>query len=151
MAVLLAAALAGCDGAIYTDPAGRGKLADITPKSSWTARGDMQAAAQAIDGDVQTAARGDSAGGGDLILDLGRTCFFQMVVLDHGRDMDSFARTAAVSTSIDGRTYTDRYSAPGTRRVTILYLPEPVLARYVRIRAVRPGGRPWTLAEVYLH
>jgi len=56
----------------------------------------------------------------------------------------------AVATSLDGEAFVERHQAPGTRRVTILSLPEPVLARYVRVRAARPGDQPWSLAEVFL-
>ena len=84
------------------------------------------------------------------MIDLKALCVFQTVILDHGADETEHCRLVGVATSIDGTTWVDRHSAPGTRRVTILSLPEVVIARYVRLRALAPGPAPWVIAEVYL-
>ena len=86
----------------------------------------------------------------ELTIDLKEMVLFQMVVIDHGRDEHGYCRRVGVATSADGEAFADRHPAPGTRRLTILSLPEPVLARYVRLRVVRPGPRPWSIAEVFL-
>ena len=73
-----------------------------------------------------------------------------MVIIEHGADELAFAPRVAVQTSLDGAVFTQRYVGVGSRRVTILYLGGPVLARYVRLQALASGQRPWAVAEIYL-
>ena len=61
-----------------------------------------------------------------------------------------FAQRVGVSTSLNGQSYTRRAIAPGNRRVTIVCIVTSVLARYVRIEAMQPGTRAWSVAEVQL-
>ncbi|MBS3733574.1 MAG: discoidin domain-containing protein [Phycisphaerae bacterium] len=125
----------------------------LAPRSEWQARGrGFDAPPHAIDSNTQTVAR-TRRGYGDasLTLDLGDVCLFNMVILDHGSAGEmGFAGRVAVLTSIDGKTFTRCAAAPGTRRITLIPVVTPTLARYVRIQAVSPGGRPWSIAEVHL-
>jgi hypothetical protein len=150
MIVWLAAVVgAGCSGPIYQD--GRAEAAVITLRPTWQASGDLQSPGAAIDGNIATAAVStDASGRGTLTLDLSKPCLFNTVIIEHGPDEMGFAPRVAVLTSMDGQTFTQRYVGIGTRRVTILYLGAPVLARYVRLRALTAGQRPWSVAEVYL-
>ncbi len=140
----------GCGGPTYDT--GRAEAAAISPRSAWQATGDLRSVAAAIDQNVATAAVSiETTGRGTITIDLSKPCLFNMVIIEHGADEMGFAPRLAVLTSMDGQTYTQRYLGVGTRRVTILYLGGPVLARYVRLRALTAGQRPWSVAEVYLH
>lgn len=149
---MLLASLAGCDGvsAVYT-PTGGHLGAHISARNTWTASGDLFDAARAIDGDLLTVAASDHAyAGAELTIDLKQPCIFQTIILEHGRARNGFCRTVRASTSLDGKLFVDRYTGAGTRRVTHLLLAQPVLARYIRLRAEAPGDEPWSIAEVYL-
>lgn len=142
-------AVGGCTSPIYED--GRSQAAAISPRTVWQASGDMRGLQAAIDGDVGTAAvSAASDGGGSITLDLGKPCVFNMVVIEHGAGEFAFARRVALLTSLNGISFTQRYSVLGTRRVTILCPAGPILARYVRLQATVPGDLPWTVAEIYL-
>ena len=152
IAGVLALPIAGCDhvGGIYRATTGH-LGADITPKKTWLAGGDLQNPSAAIDGDMTTAARSDyDYSGAAITIDLRRQCVFQTVVVDHGAGEHGHASTVAVATSADGENFIDRHVSPGKRRVTILCLPKPVLARYLRLRVTAPGVQPWNIAEIYL-
>lgn len=143
--------VAGCSAAppIYA-PTNRG-YSDVPSKDTWTARGNLTRPHSAIDGNLITLAQSDEQyRNAELTIDLKRMSLFQTVIVDHGRAPHGHCRRVAVATSVDGRFFTDRYQCPGTRRVTILSLPQPVLCRYVRLRAVKAGVRPWSIAEVFL-
>ena len=150
---VLALSIAGCDqvGGIYRPTTGGYLGADISPKNTWVARGDLQNPSAAIDDDMATAARSDyEYSGAAITIDLRRPCVFQTVVVDHGAGEHGHASKVAVATSADGRSFIDRHVSPGKRRVTILCLPKPVLARYLRLRVTAPGVQPWNIAEIYL-
>lgn len=144
----LACLLAGCgDGSLYQDLSG----ANMSNRRTWTARGDLQDPSFAIDSNINTAAlSGADYTNASLTIDLKQPCVFHTVIIEHGLKEMGFPRTVGVATSVDGVNFTDRYQGPGTRKVTILLLPQPVLARYVRLHALRPGREPWSLAEVHL-
>ena len=145
--------LGGCDDVrpVYGPNTGGYLGAYISPKSAWLVTGELLDVTSAADGDFSTSARSDyEYSGATLTVDLRRACLFQTIILEHGASEHGHPRKLAVATSIDGKTYTLRHLAPGKRRVTILSLPEPVLARYVRLRVVQPGPRPWNVAEIYL-
>lgn len=154
---LMITLLAGCEGAIpiYRPTTGGYMGTDISEKSTWTARGSVSEPQAAIDGQLATAARGDhsagaSAGTSDLVIDLGRPCLFQTVILDHGHDEHGYCARVGVETSVDGKVFLRQHEAPGTRRATFLCLPGAVTARFIRLRALVPGNRPWTIAEVFV-
>ncbi len=153
VAVLALGLLSGCDdvGQVYRPTTGGYLGTDISPKRTWLVTGELLDVTSAADSDFTTSARSDyEYSGATLTVDLRRVCLFQTVILEHGASEHGHPRKLAVATSIDGKTYTLRHTAPGKRRVTILSLPEPVLARYVRLRVVQPGPRPWNVAEIYL-
>lgn len=140
----------GCSGPIYRD--GRAEAALITPRDTWRLSGDMKSVFLAADQNISTAAvSGDSSGRGTITIDLGKPCVFNMVIIEHGEDEMGFAPHVAVLTSLDGQVFTQNCVGVGTRRVTILYLGGPALARYVRLQALTVGQRPWTVAEIYLY
>ncbi|MCD6303699.1 MAG: discoidin domain-containing protein [Planctomycetes bacterium] len=145
-------AAAGCDTApIYSDPDARKAIGQVPPRTEWTARGTLNEPGKAIDGIVATAAVAQGSENlPTLTIDLGRSGTFNMIVVDHGRHEMGFARQVVVKTSLDGRLFQEQCRAPGTRRVSTFMLIRPVLARYIRLEAVVPGDRPWSVAEVYI-
>ncbi len=150
---VLVMGLVGCDQAVpvYTATTGGYLGADISSKRLWRLTGEMANPQAAADEDLTTSAQSDyNSAGAALTIDLGRPCLFQTVILDHGNARDGHARRIAVAVSMDGRTFIDQHVGPGKRRVTIVSLPKPVLARYVRVRVVGSGPQPWSVAEVYL-
>lgn len=139
----------GCGGPIYNN--GRSQSSVISSRAIWRASGDLRSPASAIDGDVNTVASSTAPDGrGTLTIDLGKPCVFNMVIIEHGPNEYGFARRVVLLTSTDGQSFTQRYAAAGTRRVTILCPSTPILARYVRLQAMVPGSQPWSVAEVYL-
>jgi len=152
--VLLLCAIFGCGGLPeYGGGGGANVPAKITPRTMWrvVGSGGIEGAARALDDDRDTAAvSGASYEKAYVTIDLGKVCLFNMVAIDHGPSEYGFCERVAVLTSLDGGAYTPRQSEPGTRRVSIVSLIRPVLARYVRIRADAESGRPWSIAEVYL-
>ncbi len=155
LCLVAAAALlgAGCTVSDIQTPWIGGKFgAKIEPKKAWTASGNVTDAPAAIDGNLTTAARSSlRPAGAVLTIDLKKACLFQVVIIDHGEAQDGCARRVSVATSTGGSRYTDRHAAAGTRRLTYLLLPKPVVARYVRLTVVTPGGRPWSVGEVFIH
>ena len=144
--------VSACNGPIYTD--GPMFMPDrITPRGRWLAVShDLRDAANALDGDINTAAvSGPSYDGAELTIDLGKPCMFNMVMLEHGPDEFGFCSRLAVLTSDDGVNFRPQTLVSGLRRVTTIILPSPVLARYVRLQAVAMGARPWSIAEVHLN
>ena len=149
--LLAAFTLTGCDPVQMYQPVTGGYLgARITPQSSWSARGSLSTPQNAVDGNFATTARAGGQGGGEIVIDLKEICLFQTVIIEHGKSEEGYARLVGVATSVDGRSFTDRYVGVGSRRVSILSLSAPVLARYVRLQAIKPGPEPWSLAEVYV-
>ena len=146
------AALVGCEpGSIYSPTTGGYVGARISPKSRWAVRGELSPPAAAADGNLATAARSAARyADAKLIIDLKELCVFQTIVIDHGSEQDGYCRIVSAATGIDGRQWTHRHAVGGTRRVTILSLPEVVLARYVRLKAAVPGPKRWAVAEVFI-
>lgn len=145
--------MVGCDvvAPVYSPSTGGYLGANITPKDTWVARGSLANPAFAIDQDLATAARSDyQYEGAELIIDLKKVSLFQTVIIEHGAARDGHCRSVAITTSVDGKIFNNKYVAPGTRRVTIVSLPAPTLARYVRIEAARPGRDRWAIAEIYI-
>ena len=141
----------GCTGPIYQP--GQQYFPDaISPRTQWTATGTVADPVKAIDGNVATAAVAP-VGVADpmLVVDLGKPCLLNMIVVDHGANEMGYCRLLAVQTSDDGMHWVERASVPGLRRVTNVLLTSQVLARYVRLKVARPGGGPWSVAEVYIN
>ncbi len=151
--VFLAGVMVGCDvvAPVYRQSTGGYLGANITLKNTWSVRGDLANPAAAADEDLSTFARSNHGyTGAELIIDLKKVCLFQTVILEHGAARNGHCRKADISTSVDGKHFSNKYVVPGTRRVTIISLPAPTLARYVRIKVVRPGRSRWAIAEVYI-
>ncbi|NQU75705.1 MAG: discoidin domain-containing protein, partial [Planctomycetes bacterium] len=111
----------------------------------------LSRSAAAIDGDIRTAAVSYRNYTGDAItIDLNKTCLFQTIIIYHGTNEFGFAHTVEVAVGSDISAFQTVYITLGTRKVTVVSLPKPVLGRYLRLRAVRAGREPWSLAEVYL-
>ena len=154
---LVAAAMAlagGCNGADYS--ANNNGTAQqghpISDRSRWSVSGDLADMDSAIDGSRGTAAVGRGVQSrASFTIDLGKVCLFNMVTIHHGPNEWGFCRRVALLTSLDGEKFQYRWAAPGTRRVTILCVMTPILARYVRLQAMAVGEQPWSIGEVYLH
>ena len=142
--------LGGCASQIYSHQPQ--VSVNVSPCTSWAITGDhMNNVQWAIDDVLVTAATSDAYyTSAAVTVDLGKPCVFNMVVLDHGIERDGYARRTAVYISMDGKNYQYQYAVPGTRRVTILNWVTPVMARYVRVQAIAPGDRPWSIAELYV-
>lgn len=125
--------------------------AAISDRKTWRAGGGIRTPASAIDGDLSTAAvSGYSYENKAIVIDLGKVCLFNTIIIQHGNDGLGFCRRVGISTSLDGKDYTHRAAVPGTRKVSFFVLVTPVLARHVRLQAIVPGNRPWSIAEVHL-
>ena len=151
--VFLVGVMAGCDvvAPVYSPSIGGYLGANITPKDTWVARGNLANPASAVDQDLSTAAiSGYQYKEAELTIDLKKVCLFQTVIIEHGAAVGGHCRSVDISTSVDGKIFNNKYITPGTRRVTIASLPAPTLARYVCIKASRPGSNRWVIAEVYL-
>jgi len=124
----------------------------LSPRGQWRiSASGIENPQRALDDERGTAAvSGPSYHHAHVTIDLGKPCLFNLVVIDHGSDEFGFCGRMAVLTSTDGSAYQLQRSEPGTRRVSIVCLIRPTMARYVRIRAEEQGPRPWSLAEIYL-
>lgn len=146
----LVASLAGCVGSVY-NRSSMNAVANVSPYTSWTISGDLNNLNNAIDDNVATAAVSNSYyTNAYFTLDLGKPSVFNTVIVDHGANADGYARRMSVEISMDGRNFQYQYAVPGTRRVTIMNWVTPVMARYIRVRAIAPGNGPWSVAEVYV-
>ena len=147
--IYLLAAAGGCNPDY--DSGTKFPAAAISDRKTWKAGGGVRTPASAIDGNLSTAAvTGYSYENKAIVIDLGKVCLFNMIIVEHGNDEFGFCRRVGIWTSIDGKEYTHRADVPGTRKVSIFALVTPVLARHVRLQAVVAGNRPWSIAEVYL-
>ena len=149
--LLAAAALTGC-----VDPGGSEGAAPpgslITPRQAWRAYGDLRDTQKAIDGDISTAAvTGGSYANAHIVIDLGKLCLFNRIIVEHGPDEYGYPNRMAVYTSQDGQNFRLQCEAYGKRQVTNAMIVSPVLARYVKLVAVAPGARPWSVAEIIIH
>lgn len=154
-AAMLAALLGLCACELNLQQDGRRALPNSVPSyRQWkieATTGRFTSLNAAIDGDINTAASAASAtSGATVTLNLGRSSVFNMIILAHGSREWGFATQLTVSTSLDGRRFTEQIVTPGCRKVTYIPLFKPVRARYVRIQASRPGSQPWALAEILI-
>jgi hypothetical protein len=146
-------ATAGCGEDMATSPPGQSFAgADISPKSQWRATSVTMAEPDAaVDGRIQTAAVGPATPKAELLIDLGKPCVFNRVVIDHGtNDDEAYPRQLALQTSMDGRTFYTRKLVLGTRWRTNITLITPTLARFVRLEVKKAGTGSWRVAEVTL-
>lgn len=123
----------------------------LSLRSRWIVTGDLRNPQFAVDGNINTAAVSDVAyRNAALTIDLGKVCLFNMITVDHGSDEFGYCGKVALLVSDDGETFHPQIIVPGLRRVTTIVLVRQVLGRYVRLQAVVPGDRPWSIAEVHL-
>lgn len=142
--------VSGCADTVYSRSS-QAATASVSHYKSWTITGDLNDLPAAIDDNVNTAAVSKSYySNAYFTIDLGKPCVFNTVILDHGFQFDGYCRRTAVYISADGKNFQYQYAVPGTRRVTILNWVTPVMARYVRVQALAPGEKPWSVAEVYV-
>ncbi|RKY26669.1 MAG: hypothetical protein DRP83_03795 [Planctomycetota bacterium] len=155
LAVLLLAGL----GAVGCEPdfglsRGRTLGVAIPDPQTWrvsSTNGGFKNIRRAADGDASTlAVSARRYRNAQITIDLGKPCLFNLLALRHGENAFGFARKVALSTSMDGKRYTNRYSCPGTRGITYIPVLTQILARYVRITAVVQGSQPWAISEIYL-
>lgn len=141
----------GCTGAIIEQDAFGTPATAVTPSNSWVVSCNFGNAKVLNDSGVGSClVTPNTTDQAFVVVDMGKRCLFNQVILDHGTNEFGCARRVAVYTSLDGREYTQQYIGPGTRRLTYLNLITPVLARYVRVQVVQHGDRPWSLAEIYI-
>jgi len=144
---------AGCDPSsnLYLHRAEKPPGASITDPRTWTLSGDIPNVALAVDGNRSTGAVSSLINNNTAItIDLKKTCLFNAAFIHHGSIRDGYCGRVALQTSLDGQNFTLQTEAPGTREVTSLLIIKPVLARYVRLKPLRQGPGPWSVAEVYL-
>jgi len=123
----------------------------VSNKTNWRLSGDFHDAAKAADGYIGTAASSGDNPTASIIIDLGKPCMFNTIILDHGPDNEhNFPNRLSVVTSYDGRAWTNVYVVQGTRRITYIPLLTPTLARYIRLQTLVKNDEPWTIAEIYL-
>ena len=123
----------------------------VTPRSAWRASGQLKDSAKALDGDILTAAVSEPYYNDAVLdIDLGEVCLLNMIAIDHGPEEMGYCRRVAVETSIDGKSFARHAEAPGTRKITIISMVTPAMARYVRLKVIAQGGRPWSVAEIHI-
>jgi len=147
--IAVAACVAGCAGSYEHGAAGPASA--VTPRSDWRISGDLREIVRAVDGQRDTAARADNGrSNSQITIDLGQTCLFNMVVVDHGPNEHGFCGRVALLTSLDGRNFTRRTVMQGTRRVTVFSLVTPTLGRHIRLQAIEAGPEAWSVGEIYV-
>ena len=144
-------ACAGCTGNIIDQDSFGTPASAVTPSNSWVVSSNFGNAKILTDGSVGACLTSpNTTEQAYVMVDMGKRCLFNQIILDHGPNEFGCARRVAVYTSLDGREFTRQYVAPGTRRLTYLNLIIPVLARYVRVQVEQHGDRPWSIAEIYI-
>jgi len=139
----------GCAGSYEHGAAGPASA--VTSRSEWRVSGDLKEIVRAVDGQRGTAAlTPNGRRNAQITIDLGQTCLFNMVVVDHGPNEHGFCGRVALLTSLDGRNFTRRTIVQGTRRVTIFSLVTPTLGRHIRLQAIEAGPEPWSIGEIYV-
>jgi hypothetical protein len=144
----LAVAGAGC-GSEFTRGRGPGG-SRVTPSRDWTVGGDLKNAEYMTDDrDATAAISGGSYRGAEVTVDFSKPCLMNMIVMRHGDAHEKgFPRRVAVATSMDGENWKHTMVALGKRRVTVISLVTPTLARYIRLRALEEGSEPWAVTEL---
>jgi glucosylceramidase len=109
-------------------------------------------AAKAVDDDASTRWTTGAAQqpGQTLQVDLGSVVAARRLVLDTGPDTSDYPRGYAVSTSVDGTTWSVPLTGPGTGQLTNIALPgDP--ARYVRVVQTGTAAQWWTVADLRVY
>ena len=109
-------------------------------------------AANAVDDDAITRWTTGAAQqpGQTLQVDLGSVVAARRLVLDTGPDTSDYPRGYAVSTSVDGTTWSVPLTGSGTGQLTNIALPgDP--ARYVRVVQTGTAAQWWTVADLRVY
>jgi glucosylceramidase len=109
-------------------------------------------AAKAVDDDASTrwTTGAGQQPGQTLQVDLGSVVAARRLVLDTGPDTSDYPRGYAVSTSVDGTTWSVPLTGPGTGQLTNIALPgDP--ARYVRVVQTGTAAQWWTVADLRVY
>jgi len=141
----------GITGNQYYHDGRRASASSISPPPSWRLSGRVPNVTLAVDNDRSTASvsslvRSDT----EITIDLQKACVFNTVHVHHGSMEDGYCARVAVLTSLDGVNFTLQQEVPGTKVVTTLMIIRPILARYVKVKALRQGPGAWSVAEIYL-
>ena len=147
--LIIAVFMGGC-GPTFDPSRGSDKISPLKEWKISDSSGGFANIGKAIDSDMMSAAVTPARyKGASFTLDLGRLCYFNMIVIIHGANEMGFARRVEVSTSADGRNFVHRNTLSGTRKYTYISLLTPVNARYVKFTAVEQGSRPWSIGGLY--
>jgi glucosylceramidase len=117
-----------------------------------TATSGSADAPKAVDDDASTRWTTGAAQqpGQTLQVDLGSVVATRRLVLDTGPDTSDYPRGYAVSTSVDGTTWSVPLTGSGTGQLTNVALPgDPV--RYVRVVQTGTAAQWWTVADLRVY
>ena len=111
-----------------------------------------QDAAKAVDDDASTRWTTGTAQqpGQTLQVDLGAVSRARLLVLDTGPDLTDYPRGYAVSTSVDGTTWSAPVTGSGAGQLTRIALPEDPF-RYVRIISTASAAQWWSVADLRIY
>ncbi len=148
LATVVTMLTAGC-GDSFTHGRGPGG-SRVTRPETWKLSGDLSNLPRAVDNSFGTVATSGNSYVGDVVtVDLGAPCLLNLVVMSHGKStQDGYPRRVALDVSLDGQKFKKVAEVSGTRRVTAISIVTPTLARYIRLRALEEGPRPWAIAEL---
>jgi len=143
----------GCapTGSLYLHRSDKPPAAALSDPRTWKLSGSLRDIRQAVDGNCSTAAVSNPIyENAAVTIDLRKACLFNALFIHHGSMPEGYCRRVAVLTSLDGRNFTPQFEAPGTRAVTSVCIIRPILARFIRIQAVKQGLKAWSVAELYV-
>jgi glucosylceramidase len=113
---------------------------------------DGQDATKAVDDDASTrwTTGTPQQPGQTLQVNLGAVTRGRLLVLDTGPDLTDYPRGYAVSTSVDGTTWSARVTGAGTRQLTRIALSGDEF-RYVRIVSTVTAAQWWSVADLRIY
>ncbi len=113
---------------------------------------DGQDAAKAVDDDASTRWTTGTAQqpGQTLQVALGTVSRARLLVLDTGPDLTDYPRGYAVSTSVDGTTWSASVTGSGAGQLTRIALPADPF-RYVRIVSTGSAAQWWSVADLRIY
>jgi len=88
--------------------------------------------------------------GQTLQVDLGAVSQARLLVLDTGPDLTDYPRGYAVSTSVDGTTWSAPVTSSGAGQLTRIALPDDPF-RYVRIISTASAAQWWSVADLRIY
>jgi glucosylceramidase len=111
-----------------------------------------QDAAKAVDDDASTRWTTGTAQqpGQALQVGLGAVSRARLLVIDTGPDLTDYPRGYAVSTSVDGTTWSAPVTGSGAGQLTRIALPDDPF-RYVRIISTASAAQWWSVADLRIY